>query len=129
MTEPAHGGPAVVNGPAVVTGADGPVPAEAGGAAPPRRGRRIFKRVLIGVLGTVAVLLLVALVLYLFGGPGGMTREVRAEYESLVASGQAPVVQDRFVIPIPGCTCHSDDPVLIVQHSERRMRECFGTCH
>lgn len=106
------------------------VPAVVANGLPlPRRRRRILKRVVRGVLVTLGALLLIALVLYVFGGPGGVTKEVRADYAELVASGQAPVVDDRFVIPIPGCTCHSNDPALIVQHAERRMRDCFGTCH
>ena len=67
--------------------------------------------------------------LYLFGGPGGVTPDVRAKYEALVSQGAILPVEDRFVVPIPGCTCHSDDPVLVMQHAQRRMRDCFGTCH
>ncbi|MHB9004354.1 MAG: hypothetical protein ACYC6C_09885 [Coriobacteriia bacterium] len=33
-----------------------------------------------------------------------------------------------FAIEIPGCVCHSDDPMLVQQHSEYRMNQCFG-CH
>lgn len=95
----------------------------------PARPRRRLKRVLAWIGVVVGTVVLVALVLFAFGGPGGVTKEVRAQHASLVAAGKAPAVDDRFVIPIPGCTCHSDDPVLIVEHAERRMRDCFGTCH
>ena len=103
MTEPAHETPEV----------DTPV-----------RPRRTLRRVLAWIGGILG-----ALVLYAFGGPGGVTKEVRAEHAELVAAGKAPAVEDRFVIPIPGCTCHSDNPALIVEHAERRMRDCFGLCH
>jgi hypothetical protein len=84
--------------------------------------------VLVWLAGIVGFLVLVALTLYAFGGPGGATEAVRAEYEGLRAAGIAPEIEDRFVIPIPGCRCHSSDAVSIVQHSERRIRECFD-CH
>jgi hypothetical protein len=95
----------------------------------PVRPRRTLKRVLAWVGVVLGGLLLVALVLYGLGGPGGVTQDVRDQHAALVVAGKAPAVEDRFVIPIPGCTCHSDDPVLIVEHAERRMRDCFGTCH
>jgi len=98
-------------------------------ATPLPRPRRRLRRVLAWIGGILGALVLVALVLFAFGGPGGVTQEVRAQHAELVAAGTAPAVEDRFVIPIPGCTCHSDNPVLIVEHSERRMRDCFGTCH
>ena len=94
----------------------------------PGRGRRVVRSVLIWIAGIVGALVLTGLVLYMFGGPGGATREVRTQYEELRAAGDAPEVVDRFVIPVPGCRCHSSDPVSIVQHSERRIRECFS-CH
>ncbi len=95
----------------------------------PVRPRRGLKRVLAWIGVVVGALVLVALVLFAFGGPGGVTKEVRAQHAVLVAAGTAPAVEDRFVVPIPGCTCHSDDPALMVEHAERRMRDCFGTCH
>lgn len=93
-----------------------------------RRPRRVFRRVLVGIGSVVGALLAVGLFLYLFGGPGGVTPEVRAAYESQVDAGAVVPVADRFVVPIPGCTCHSDDAVVVVQHAERRVRECFR-CH
>ena len=50
------------------------------------------------------------------------------QYDQWVASGQAPAIQKRFVIPIPGCQCHSKDPALTAQHTRRHMNEC-GKCH
>lgn len=94
-----------------------------------RRRPRVLRRVLLGVGWTIAVLLAIALVLYVFGGPGGATPQVRAEYDEMVRTGAALAVEDQLVIPIPGCTCHSDDALLLMQHSERRIRDCFGGCH
>jgi hypothetical protein len=51
-------------------------------------------------------------------------------YEKLLASGQVPPVQKRFVIPIPGCTCHSTDLVQTEVHRYYRMNECSKSgCH
>jgi hypothetical protein len=67
--------------------------------------------------------------LYNFGGmSGSAVPGVLAQYDQLVASGQAPAIQKRFVIPIPGCQCHSKDPVLTAQHTRRHMNEC-SKCH
>lgn len=93
-----------------------------------RRPRTLLGRVLVGLAVVVGAALALAAFLYLYGGPGGVTPEVRAEYRALVRAGQAAPVDDRFVVPIPGCTCHSDDPLVVVQHAERRVRECFQ-CH
>lgn len=87
-----------------------------------------LKRIALGFGVTLAVVLLLAVVAYLFGGPSGPSEGERAAYEAAVAGGIVAPVEDRFVVPIPGCVCHSDDPVLIVQHSERRIRDCGG-CH
>lgn len=104
-------------------------------------------RVLIGVLVTVAVLLLGVIVMYAFGAPQGANPEV--------AGTQAPAVQTEtpgvaspvqpgasvtttevpapdpnspLMIEIPGCVCHSDDPKLVEEHQGYRMNQCFG-CH
>ena len=85
----------------------------------------------IGItLGVVAVLLAVlGIALYNFGGmSGSAVPGVLSQYDQLVASRQAPAVQKRFVIPIPGCRCHSTDPVLTAQHASRHMNECYK-CH
>lgn len=33
-----------------------------------------------------------------------------------------------LAIQIPGCTCHSDDPKIVEEHSKYRMNQCAG-CH
>ena len=77
----------------------------------------------------LAFLVFAAFMLYNFGGMSGSAYpEMRPQYEQMVASGQAPPLRKRFVIPIPGCQCHSTDPVLTAQHSRRHMNEC-GKCH
>lgn len=40
----------------------------------------------------------------------------------------APDENAPLAIQIPGCTCHSDDPKLVEQHSKYRMNQCAG-CH
>ncbi len=87
-----------------------------------------MNRWLIGLGITVVVLAAVAVVLFLFGGMQPPTAEARAAYAVEVAAGRQPAVGARFVIPIPGCVCHTSDPVLQVQHSVLRMSEC-GACH
>jgi len=98
--------------------------------APPRsRWKRVLKWTAIGIGGTLAFLVFAAFMLYNFGGmSGSVYADMRPQYEQLVASGQAPPLRRRFVIPIPGCQCHSTDPVLTAQHSKRHMNEC-SKCH
>jgi len=86
------------------------------------------KRWLVGIGTSVAVLAIVAALLYLYGGMQPPSAEARAVYAAEVAAGRQPPLDARFVIPIPGCICHSDDPVLQAQHSVRRMVGC-GECH
>lgn len=90
--------------------------------------RRILERVAIVLLSIVVFLALLAAVAYAFGGPWLPTREQRVSYERLVSAGQAPALERRFVVPIPGCVCHSKDPGQVVQHSNWRIREC-SSCH
>lgn len=89
---------------------------------------RIVKRVLIGIGVTIVLLIVTGVLLYSFGGMERPSREIRAQYGQLVSSGQVAPVQGRFVIPIPGCRCHSDDPVQTVQHASYRISECTQ-CH
>jgi len=98
-----------------------------------RPGRPLWKRVLkwtaIVVGCALVFLVFAAVMLYNFGGMwGSVYPDMGPKYERLVASGDAPPLRQRFVIPIPGCQCHSTDPVLTAQHSKRRMNEC-GKCH
>lgn len=76
----------------------------------------------------VAMLVVVGGVLFEFGGMMPPSAAAKTAYAAQVAAGTQPAVQSRLVIPIPGCVCHSSDPVLQVQHSVRRMSECSG-CH
>ena len=95
--------------------------------------RPLWLRVLRGVGITVSVLLVVLVVgdvlLYNFGGMSGSAVPGTLEaYSQMVANGQAPAIRTRFVIPIPGCQCHSKDPVLTAEHTRWRMNEC-NRCH
>ena len=93
------------------------------------RWKRVLRRTAIGLGALVVVLVALALSLYFFGGMSGSVYPgMQASYDQLVASGQAAPLQRRFVIPIPGCQCHSTDPVLTAQHAGRHMSEC-GKCH
>ena len=101
-----------------------------GGATPPPAKRRMrwWVRVLIG-LGIVVLLLAgSAAALYWFGGMETPDPAMSAAYATMVAAGEAPAIEGRFTIPIPGCRCHSDDPALTMQHSVRRISEC-SECH
>ena len=90
---------------------------------------RKLKNALIGLGVTVAVLAAVAATLYFFGGMETPPPEVRAAYQQLRAAGRAPAVTPaRFHIPIPGCRCHSTDPVLTMQHAGRTIAQC-SSCH
>lgn len=93
------------------------------------RWQRVLKPIALGI-GVVVIMLVVSgVMLYNFGGPSGSVYPgMSAQYEQLVASGQAAPLHKRFVIPIPGCQCHSKDPVLTAQHAVRHMSEC-GKCH
>jgi len=88
----------------------------------------MLKRVLVGVGVTLLVLVAVAALLYGYGSMWPPSAEARAAYAVEVAAGRQPEVAARFTIPVPGCVCHTDDPVLQMQHSTRRINEC-GSCH
>ncbi|MGB4593248.1 MAG: hypothetical protein WBI63_05675 [Coriobacteriia bacterium] len=45
-----------------------------------------------------------------------------------MAAGQALELESGVVSPIPGCVCHSEDPVLQAQHPVRHIRGCM-LCH
>lgn len=95
--------------------------------------RPLWVRILRGFGITVLVLVVLGVVggllVYNYGGmSGSAVPGVLERYDQLVASGQAPAIEKRFVIPIPGCKCHSKDPVLTAQHTRRHMNEC-SKCH
>lgn len=88
----------------------------------------MLKKLLKGLGVTLAVLLAVAALLYAFGGMWPPSAEARAAYAVEVTAGRQPAVPGRFTVPVPGCVCHSEDPVLQLQHSTRRINEC-SRCH
>jgi hypothetical protein len=88
----------------------------------------MLRRILKGIGVTVGVLVVVAALLFEFGGMWPAPAASQAAYAAEVAAGRRPEIQARFTIPVPGCVCHSNDPVLQMQHSNRRMSECGG-CH
>jgi hypothetical protein len=87
-----------------------------------------LRRWLVRIGSGLVVLLALVLALYEFGGMWPASDQAHAAYAAEVAAGQQPAIQSRFTIPIPGCVCHSSDPVVIAQHSTRRISECAG-CH
>jgi len=88
----------------------------------------VGKKFLTGLAVTIGVLVVLAVALYEFGGMWPASGASQTAYAAEVAAGRQPAIESRFTIPIPGCVCHSDDPVLQMQHSNRRMSECKG-CH
>ena len=94
--------------------------------------RPLWQRVLVGIGVVVVLVVLLAVVLYNFGGMGGSAQDpaMRHQYEQLVQSGKIAPVDKSFVIPIPGCTCHSTDPRLTEEHRYYHMNECMEPgCH
>jgi hypothetical protein len=79
------------------------------------------ERILWGIGITVAVLFLTGVLLYGFGGMWPPSEASRAAYAAMVARGEQPTLESRFVIPIPGCVCHHDDPVVQMRHSNVRI--------
>jgi hypothetical protein len=80
--------------------------------------------------GAAVLGLLVAIggLLFSVGGMWPPSDATKKAYAAEVAAGRQPAIVARFTIPAPGCVCHSDDPVLQMQHSNRRVSEC-ATCH
>jgi len=108
------------------------MPADDAVEGPTKRRRPLWQRMLIGVGIAVVVLVVSAFALYNFGGMGRSEYDprIRQEYQQLVASGQITPVEKRFVIPIPGCTCHSTNPRLTEEHRYYRMTDCMQAgCH
>ena len=114
---------------AVDSPADGGVAEQAACAPKGPRWVRVLKRIGIGIGVTVVALGVLGVLVYNYGGmSGSAVPGMEEQYAQLVASGQVQPVQKRFVIPIPGCQCHSKDPVLTALHSKRHMNEC-AKCH
>lgn len=101
--------------------ADAILEAASASARPKRRWLRSLGWTALGLVSLAALL-------YAFGGMWVRTPEMRAAYDAMVARGEQPELPSRLVVPIPGCVCHSDDPVLQAQHARRRIREC-SSCH
>lgn len=99
-----------------------------GATSGPSRGVRVLKKLGAIVLTAVVVLVVLGVLLYNFGSMERPSRTVKAQYEAMLAAGVAPKVERGFSIPIPGCKCHSDDPVLQMQHANRHIKDCSG-CH
>lgn len=94
-----------------------------------RSPRRILKRIGLTVLAIVVFLVVLGATAYGFGSMETPSLAMRASYQALVASGQArPLAPTGFHIPIPGCRCHSADPVVTMQHEGYRIRDC-SRCH
>ena len=112
----------------------GPAPATdpTPGAATRRRHTLGWWAARVGL--TLVVLALVLVVagsfLYRFGTMETPAPAMQAAYAVLVASGGvAPIAPAVGLhVPIPGCTCHSPDPVLQMQHRYRTISEC-SRCH
>ncbi len=81
-----------------------------------------------GFLRAAVVLITLGATLYLLGGMWVRTSEMQGAHDQLVETGQSEPVESRLVVPIPGCVCHSDDPVVQAEHSVRRISECME-CH
>ena len=96
----------------------------------PRPRLRWLKRLGIGFLVTVLVVIVLGVMAYEFGTMEPPTVQQRAAYAALVRQGKMPPVQFEQGprIPIPGCKCHSNDAYLAVQHSSVPIRQC-SSCH
>ncbi|MBN2840991.1 MAG: hypothetical protein JXP37_08570 [Coriobacteriia bacterium] len=90
----------------------------------------VMRSIAIGFGATILTLIVIAVLLYFLGGPAGPSREVRDAYAEMEEAGTVwePAPEPQLVLPIPGCTCHSDDPVAIVHHAEYRLSDCVS-CH
>lgn len=88
-----------------------------------------LKKTLIGLGVAVALIAALATGLYFFGTMESPSAEIRTACQQAYAAGLAPAVTaPGFHIPIPGCRCHSSDPVLTMQHAGRTISRC-SSCH
>ncbi|MDT8433753.1 MAG: hypothetical protein RQ731_03220 [Anaerosomatales bacterium] len=65
------------------------------------------------------------------GAPGdAQAGDGGAPFGGDVVEGEVPVPdpQSPFAFQIPGCKCHSDDPVVVEEHANYRLNQCRG-CH
>ena len=91
-----------------------------------------MKRAAIIVLVALGLVLGVAAFAFAFGTPQAPPTPAAAPAS---APGNAPASQPvpaeesaPFAVQIPGCTCHSDDPAVVEEHSRYRISEC-RSCH
>ncbi|MHB1016555.1 MAG: hypothetical protein ACYC2X_01505 [Coriobacteriia bacterium] len=100
-----------------------------------------LKRIGIGTGVAVLVLAAVVVAMFAFGKPmtpqappqAAASVEVvtpQADEAPAVPAQEIPSAQDSdpLAVQIPGCVCHSDDPVVVGEHASYRMSECFD-CH
>ena len=118
--------PTLADAEAEVTSVEGK--AEASPSTPSRRRRPLLRRFAAGLLALVTLLVALAAFAYEFGSMEPPSAEMQARYDALVAAGRAAPVRWRFHVPIPGCRCHSADPVVQAQHENIPIREC-SSCH
>jgi hypothetical protein len=85
----------------------------------------------------LVALLAVVGVLFWFGGPqrptenaaGGVETAAGTLPSGMMSGGEAPEGGVEMpLIPIPGCKCHSDDPVVVEEHSRYSLSDC-AECH
>ncbi|MBW6469052.1 MAG: hypothetical protein ACNA76_04550 [Anaerosomatales bacterium] len=65
------------------------------------------------------------------GAPGGaQAGDDGAPFGGEIVEGEVPEPdpQSPFAFQIPGCNCHSDDPVVVEEHANYRLNQCRG-CH
>jgi hypothetical protein len=93
------------------------------------RKRGWVKKAGITLLVLVGLLAVTGFVLYQYGSMEPPSAQMRAQYAALRTAGVAPAVQPAgFHVPIPGCKCHSTDPVQTLKHEGYTIRQC-SSCH
>lgn len=119
--------PPIADGPADVVHAE--EEERSSSSVPANRGKRILKRIGLTLLVLVVLVAALALVAYNFGSMEPPSAEARSQYAALVSAGKVPPAPaGGFHVPIPGCRCHSNDPVLQVQHESIPIKDC-SRCH
>ncbi len=94
-----------------------------------------MKRAGIVVLVAVGLMLGVAAFAFAFGtpqapmSPAGSALVAPEPAPDTPIAASAPAEESApFAVQIPGCTCHSDDPAVVEEHSQYRINEC-RSCH
>lgn len=116
-----------------------------------------FKRIIMGLGATVAVLLAFVAAMFAFGtpttsqvppfaaapagappaSPAGSSTATPPGVPGVPGAPDAPGALDEptvddasgpLAIQIPGCVCHSEDPQVVADHATYRMSQCFD-CH